>query len=273
MKIDKDTNVDQKTSRLREVAKRTMVASVVCLIASFANVCALTILDGQERGVICLTCCFVDVMVNVITIHWVTTQPSSGNPIRDDAMPGLDFSGDYPSGGKGSAYTSNNSQIGSDNNNNYYPSEKKKKRHKFNSIPISEQYGGFGNNDDDDHTDWNNNNNNDSNYPSDYNPNHYMSATNTQIITSPASTFHQPTLPSNDKLTYQPYQISTMISNNNSHHHHLQQQQQHTTPVPFFSNGKYVMMTDDEDQPPSSRSPSVDESHSSKQSLTRISSD
>ncbi|KAI9308471.1 hypothetical protein BJ944DRAFT_156189, partial [Cunninghamella echinulata] len=73
MKIDKVTNADQKTSRLRDVARRTMVASVVCLIASFANVCALAILQGQERGVVCLTCCMFDVAINVITIHWVTS--------------------------------------------------------------------------------------------------------------------------------------------------------------------------------------------------------
>ncbi|CAO3636016.1 unnamed protein product [Cunninghamella blakesleeana] len=288
MKIDKDTNVDQKTSRLREVAKRTMVASVVCLIASFANVCALAILNGQERGVICIVCCFMDVMINVITIHWVTTQPTGGNnPIRgggSDALPSLDFSGDYTSGGKDSTYTSNNSQIGMDPHFASLEKYKKKKRQKFNSIPISEQYGGFGNNmeDDDDLSNWRNNNSMDHSFPPDYNPNHYMSATNTEIISSPAATFHQSTLPSIDQLTYQPYEIPTMINHNNDNNHNnhnhdknknSNHHQQHNTPVPFFSNGKYIMMTDDEDQQSSSRSPSVHESHSSKQSLTRVCSD
>jgi hypothetical protein len=61
-------------SRLHEVALRTLVASVVCLVVSFANIFALVMLNGRERGLVCMTCCTVDVTVNVITVHWVTTQ-------------------------------------------------------------------------------------------------------------------------------------------------------------------------------------------------------
>ncbi|KAI7869295.1 hypothetical protein BDF14DRAFT_1714193, partial [Spinellus fusiger] len=70
-KTDKDIVISQKVSRLQEVAQRTLFASVVCLFVSFANIMALIALDGRERGVICLTCCTVDVTINVITIHWV----------------------------------------------------------------------------------------------------------------------------------------------------------------------------------------------------------
>lgn len=65
------STVDRKQSRLNEVALRTLVASVVCLIVSFANIFSLQMLQGRERGLVCLTCCTVDVTINVITIHWV----------------------------------------------------------------------------------------------------------------------------------------------------------------------------------------------------------
>ncbi|CEI92165.1 hypothetical protein RMCBS344292_06435 [Rhizopus microsporus] len=61
-------------SRLHEVALRTLVASVVCLVVSFANILSLIILDGRECGLLCMTCCTLDVTINVITVHWVTSQ-------------------------------------------------------------------------------------------------------------------------------------------------------------------------------------------------------
>lgn len=76
VKIGRSVEIDWKSSRLHEVAQRTMAASVVCLIVSFANILALVVLEGRERGVLCLTCCTVDVTINVITIHWVTTNPT-----------------------------------------------------------------------------------------------------------------------------------------------------------------------------------------------------
>ncbi|GAA5796051.1 hypothetical protein HPULCUR_001419 [Helicostylum pulchrum] len=69
--------IDWKASRLNEVALRTLVASVVCLLASFANVFSLVMFDGRERGLVCLTCCTVDVTINVTTIHWVTSHSPS----------------------------------------------------------------------------------------------------------------------------------------------------------------------------------------------------
>ncbi|KAI7882595.1 hypothetical protein K492DRAFT_176213 [Lichtheimia hyalospora FSU 10163] len=76
MKIGKSVNTDWKSSRLHEVALRTMAASTVCLLVSFANILAIVLLEGRERGVLCLTCCTVDVTINVITIHWVTNNPT-----------------------------------------------------------------------------------------------------------------------------------------------------------------------------------------------------
>ncbi|KAI9244009.1 hypothetical protein BDA99DRAFT_529537 [Phascolomyces articulosus] len=76
MKIGRSVEMDWKSSRLHEVALRTLAASTVCLLVSFANILTLVILNGRERGVLCLTCCTVDVTINVITIHWVTTNPT-----------------------------------------------------------------------------------------------------------------------------------------------------------------------------------------------------
>ncbi|KAG1436701.1 hypothetical protein G6F56_013444 [Rhizopus delemar] len=71
-------------SRLHDVALRTLIASIVCLIVSFANIFALILLEGRERGVLCLTCCTLDVTINVITIHWVTTQSPKKNTREAD---------------------------------------------------------------------------------------------------------------------------------------------------------------------------------------------
>ncbi|GAA5814702.1 hypothetical protein MFLAVUS_008201 [Mucor flavus] len=72
-----DPRTDWKTSRLYKLAKRTLVASVVCLSISFCNVLYVVISNGHQRGLVCLTMCTVD--VNVVTVHWVTTTKSSGN--------------------------------------------------------------------------------------------------------------------------------------------------------------------------------------------------
>lgn len=77
MRISKSVQADWRTSRLHDVAVRTLAASVVCLLVSFANILALIILDGRERGVLCLTCCSVDVTINVVTVHWVCIYMST----------------------------------------------------------------------------------------------------------------------------------------------------------------------------------------------------
>lgn len=76
IRIGRSVQTDWKSSRLHEVALRTLAASTVCLFVSFANILALVILNGRERGVLCLTCCTVDVTINVITIHWVIKEMS-----------------------------------------------------------------------------------------------------------------------------------------------------------------------------------------------------
>lgn len=61
---------------LRYVAKRNLVAAVVALIVSTANVVILITLDGIERGLVCLTSCTLDVTMNAAAIFWVTSHQS-----------------------------------------------------------------------------------------------------------------------------------------------------------------------------------------------------
>ncbi|ORX44097.1 hypothetical protein DM01DRAFT_1411408 [Hesseltinella vesiculosa] len=73
IRVGKNTNRHWQGSRLHDLTRRSLIASVVCLVASFANALSATIMDGKERGFICLMCCTIDVAINVLTIHWVTT--------------------------------------------------------------------------------------------------------------------------------------------------------------------------------------------------------
>ncbi|ORZ16917.1 hypothetical protein BCR42DRAFT_413503 [Absidia repens] len=68
------SRMDWKKSRLYRLARRTLVASIVCLLVSFVNVLVVVITHGHERGLVCLTMCTVDVTVNVMTVHWVTSN-------------------------------------------------------------------------------------------------------------------------------------------------------------------------------------------------------
>ncbi|KAI8093831.1 uncharacterized protein BX664DRAFT_330687 [Halteromyces radiatus] len=167
IKIGHDTNVDWKQTRLHEVAKKTMMASVVCLIVSFANVTALAVLGGTERGVLCLTCCFVDVMINVVTVHWVTSQPATGKATRDTIM-----SYNHPQSKDQTSHSSDQSS----QKENIIPTDKKKR---FRFDPVNEQYGEFGHQQDKTPQYTNQ-------MTSNYNVNQYMSATGNKIYTSPA---------------------------------------------------------------------------------------
>ncbi|KAI8984387.1 hypothetical protein BDF20DRAFT_911489 [Mycotypha africana] len=79
MSIGLNSKANWKKSKLYRLAQRTLVASIVSLIISFANVLVVVITRGHERGLVCLTMCTVDVTVNAITIYWVTTHRVTGN--------------------------------------------------------------------------------------------------------------------------------------------------------------------------------------------------
>ncbi|KAF8940579.1 hypothetical protein EDD21DRAFT_381164 [Dissophora ornata] len=60
--------------KLREVARRTLLGSLIALMLSSANIFTLVYFNGRERGLICLASCTVDVTLNAITVHWVTSR-------------------------------------------------------------------------------------------------------------------------------------------------------------------------------------------------------
>ncbi|KAF9940852.1 hypothetical protein BGZ75_004568 [Mortierella antarctica] len=60
--------------KLRDVARRTLLGSIIALLLSSANIFTLVYFNGHERGLICLASCTVDVTLNAITIHWVTSR-------------------------------------------------------------------------------------------------------------------------------------------------------------------------------------------------------
>ncbi|KAF9135631.1 hypothetical protein BGW39_001511 [Mortierella sp. 14UC] len=60
--------------RLRDVARRTLVGALMALLLSSANIFTLVYFEGNERGLVCLSCCTADVTLNAITIHWVTSR-------------------------------------------------------------------------------------------------------------------------------------------------------------------------------------------------------
>ncbi|KAI8340608.1 hypothetical protein BC941DRAFT_417686 [Chlamydoabsidia padenii] len=73
IRVGRGVNKHWKRSKLYDLTKRSLIASTVCLVASFANALSATIMNGQQRGFLCMMCCAIDVTINVFTIHWVTT--------------------------------------------------------------------------------------------------------------------------------------------------------------------------------------------------------
>ncbi|CAO3633418.1 unnamed protein product [Cunninghamella echinulata] len=75
-KITKHKITINRISNLERLAYRSLVASVISLIASFTNWLILTILHS-ERGAVCFFSCDLDIILNVVVIHWVTSPKSS----------------------------------------------------------------------------------------------------------------------------------------------------------------------------------------------------
>lgn len=61
--IGRNTRTDWKVTRLYKLARRTLVASIMCLSISFLNVLLVVLTHGHQRGLVCLTMCTVDVTV------------------------------------------------------------------------------------------------------------------------------------------------------------------------------------------------------------------
>ncbi|KAF9582427.1 hypothetical protein BGW38_000220 [Lunasporangiospora selenospora] len=74
--------------KLRQVARRTLIGSIIALILSSANVFTLVYFKGYEDSVLCLLSCTLDVTLNACTVHWVTSRARSGSPSSEKGVTG-----------------------------------------------------------------------------------------------------------------------------------------------------------------------------------------
>ncbi|KAF9115608.1 hypothetical protein BGX27_007187 [Mortierella sp. AM989] len=74
--------------KLRDVARRTLMGSLIALVLSTANVFTLVLFEGQERGLICLASCTVDVTLNAMSVHWVTSRGGGRAPANAERTSG-----------------------------------------------------------------------------------------------------------------------------------------------------------------------------------------
>ncbi|KAF2673162.1 hypothetical protein BT63DRAFT_451193 [Microthyrium microscopicum] len=79
-------------SRLRRMAMRCMIGTSITCVSTGANLIVLTCLDGEEAW-LCLMLCNVDIIICVVTLHWVTSfgqgnkSPTIGSEIRPASPP------------------------------------------------------------------------------------------------------------------------------------------------------------------------------------------
>ncbi|KAG8951736.1 hypothetical protein FRC04_005757 [Tulasnella sp. 424] len=66
------TRGDIISARLRGIASRTLVSSIVALITSTINISVLTSMHGKQLGWVCLASCGADVTINAMVIAWVS---------------------------------------------------------------------------------------------------------------------------------------------------------------------------------------------------------
>ncbi|KAF9403523.1 hypothetical protein BGX21_003017 [Mortierella sp. AD011] len=64
-------------SRLRAVTQRTLIGTIMSLILTTSNIATFVVFNGHERDELCLALCTLDVTLNVVTIHWVTSPRKS----------------------------------------------------------------------------------------------------------------------------------------------------------------------------------------------------
>ncbi|KAF9323840.1 hypothetical protein BG006_001109 [Podila minutissima] len=74
--------------KLRQVARRTLIGSIVALVLSSGNVFTLVYYGGYEDSVLCLLSCTLDVTLNAVTVHWVTSRARGSQP-TDKASRGV----------------------------------------------------------------------------------------------------------------------------------------------------------------------------------------
>ncbi|KAF9392234.1 hypothetical protein CPB97_003197 [Podila verticillata] len=74
--------------KLRQVARRTLIGSIIALVLSSGNVFTLVYYRGYEDSVVCLLSCTLDVTLNAVAVHWVTSRARGSHP-SDKASRGV----------------------------------------------------------------------------------------------------------------------------------------------------------------------------------------
>ncbi|KAF9360343.1 hypothetical protein BGX34_007833 [Mortierella sp. NVP85] len=73
--------------KLRQVARRTLIGSIIALILSSLNVFTLVYYRGYEDSILCLLSCTMDVTLNAVTVHWVTSRSRCSPPPEKTSRP------------------------------------------------------------------------------------------------------------------------------------------------------------------------------------------
>ncbi|CAO3615755.1 unnamed protein product [Cunninghamella blakesleeana] len=99
VRVGRGANSEWRNSRLYSLTKRTLIASTICLVTSFANACAATLLGGKQPGYLCLVCCCIDIIINICTIHWVTNPSKIPRQTKTKTTVSTENHSDHTSGG------------------------------------------------------------------------------------------------------------------------------------------------------------------------------
>ncbi|KAF9214814.1 hypothetical protein BGZ59_002916 [Podila verticillata] len=62
------------TAKLHSVARRSLIGSILSLLTSSGNVLSLVYFRGYEDALLCLLTCTLDVTLNAVAVHWVTSR-------------------------------------------------------------------------------------------------------------------------------------------------------------------------------------------------------
>ncbi|KAL0569002.1 hypothetical protein V5O48_012971 [Marasmius crinis-equi] len=81
-------NSSLNNPKIKAVALRTVVASVIALITSSFNIAFLAIQHGREFGFVCFGTCGIDVTINALTIFFVTGGADGGDLSESDLSRG-----------------------------------------------------------------------------------------------------------------------------------------------------------------------------------------
>ncbi|KAJ3970553.1 hypothetical protein EV361DRAFT_275204 [Lentinula raphanica] len=77
----------RRNAAIRQVTLRTLYASFIALTTSTTNGVTFAFLNGYELGWVCIIACSVDVIINSLTLFWVSQYGSKKDDSRDMVGP------------------------------------------------------------------------------------------------------------------------------------------------------------------------------------------